>query len=73
LCAQPAKLHHLGIRGKVSRSALADANEARECAGLAHPRTGGLLRDGPWLLVPLLIDITPVEEALVHDNQLILL
>jgi hypothetical protein len=30
LCAQPAKLYHLGIRGKVSRSALADANEARD-------------------------------------------
>jgi Domain of unknown function (DUF4372)/Transposase DDE domain len=30
LCAQPAKLYHLGIRGNVSRSALADANEARD-------------------------------------------
>jgi hypothetical protein len=30
LCAQPSKLYHLGIRGKVSRSALADANEARD-------------------------------------------
>jgi hypothetical protein len=30
LCAQPAKLYHLGIRGKVSRSVLADANEARD-------------------------------------------
>jgi hypothetical protein len=30
LCAQPTKLYHLGIRGKVSRSALADANEARD-------------------------------------------
>ena len=29
LGAQPAKLYHLGIRGKVSRSALADANEGR--------------------------------------------
>jgi hypothetical protein len=30
LCAQPTKLYHLGIRGKVSRSALADANETRD-------------------------------------------
>ena len=30
LRAQPAKLFHLGIRGHVSRSALADANEARD-------------------------------------------
>jgi hypothetical protein len=30
LCAQPTKLYHLGIRGRVSRSALADANEARD-------------------------------------------
>ena len=30
LGAQPAKLYHLGIRGKVSRSALADANEGRD-------------------------------------------
>lgn len=30
LGAQPAKLYHLGIRGNVSRSALADANEARD-------------------------------------------
>jgi hypothetical protein len=30
LGAQPAKLYHLGIRGKVSRSSLADANEGRD-------------------------------------------
>ena len=30
LRAQPTKLYHLGIRGKVSRSALADANEFRD-------------------------------------------
>jgi hypothetical protein len=30
LCAQPTKLYHLGIRGKVSRSTLADANEVRD-------------------------------------------
>lgn len=30
LRAQPEKLYHLGIRGKVSRSALADANELRD-------------------------------------------
>ncbi len=30
LRAQPAKLYHLGIRGKVARSTLADANEARD-------------------------------------------
>jgi hypothetical protein len=30
LRAQPTKLYHLGIRGTVSRSALADANEARD-------------------------------------------
>ena len=27
----PTKLYHLGIRGRVSRSTLADANEARDC------------------------------------------
>jgi hypothetical protein len=30
LGAQPAKLYHLGIRGKVTRSNLADANEGRD-------------------------------------------
>jgi len=30
LRAQPSKLYHLGIQGKVSRSALADANESRD-------------------------------------------
>ncbi len=30
LRAQPAKLYHLGLRGTVSRSALADANESRD-------------------------------------------
>jgi hypothetical protein len=30
LAAQPAKLYHLGIRGTVSRSTLADANETRD-------------------------------------------
>jgi len=30
LQAQPAKIYHLGIRGTVSRSALADANEGRD-------------------------------------------
>lgn len=30
LRAQPEKLYHMGIRGKVSRSALADANESRD-------------------------------------------
>jgi hypothetical protein len=30
LRAQPSKLYHLGLRGYVSRSALADANEARD-------------------------------------------
>lgn len=30
LRAQPAKLYHMGLRGNVSRSALADANESRD-------------------------------------------
>ena len=30
LRAQPAKLYHMGLRGKLSRSALADANESRD-------------------------------------------
>jgi hypothetical protein len=30
LRAQPAKLYHLGLRGNISRSALADANEERD-------------------------------------------
>ncbi len=32
LRAQPAKLYHLGLRGNVNRSALADANEERKVA-----------------------------------------
>jgi hypothetical protein len=35
LRAQPTKLFHLGLRGKVSRSALADANESRAGASTA--------------------------------------
>ena len=31
LSAQTAKLYHMGFRGKVSRSTLADANEAHDC------------------------------------------
>jgi hypothetical protein len=31
LRAHPSKLYHLGLRGTVSRSVLADANEARDC------------------------------------------
>src|SRR3970040_209581 len=30
LRAQPAKLYHLGLRGTISRAALADANERRD-------------------------------------------
>jgi hypothetical protein len=30
LRAQPSKLYHLGLRGRISRSALADANETRD-------------------------------------------
>jgi len=30
LCAMPEKLYHMGIRGKISRSTLADANENRD-------------------------------------------
>jgi IS4 transposase len=30
LRAQPTKLYHMGVRGKMSRSALADANESRD-------------------------------------------
>src|SRR4029434_2937510 len=44
LRAQPTKLYHLGLRGKVSRSALADANESRDWriyAEFAH----ALIRD----------------------------
>ncbi len=31
LCAHQAKLYHLGIRGNIAKSTLADANEQRDC------------------------------------------
>src|SRR3970040_93020 len=37
LNSQRTKLYHIGIRGKISRSTLADANERREWRGLDAP------------------------------------
>ena len=31
LCAHQAKLYHLGIRGNIAKSTLADVNEQRDC------------------------------------------
>jgi hypothetical protein len=39
LRAMREKLYHMGIRGKVSRSTLADANETRDCAGYIHTKS----------------------------------
>lgn len=50
LRAQPTKLYHLGIRGNVSRSALADANEDRDWriyAEYAQPSFAGLASSTP--------------------------
>ncbi len=42
LTARRAKLYHMGIRGRVARSTLADANERRRLADLCRlrPRSG---------------------------------
>jgi hypothetical protein len=40
LNSQHAKLYHIGIRGKISRSTLADANERRDCDCLKHSAIG---------------------------------
>jgi len=45
LCAQKDKLYHSGIRGNVSRSAVADANERRDSGAspfFAHPEMGSV-------------------------------
>src|SRR4029434_9743355 len=65
LRAQPTKLYHLGLRGKVSRSALADANESRDWriyAEFAH----ALIRTARRLYAqePLAVDIAETVYAL---------
>jgi hypothetical protein len=65
LRAQPAKLYHLGIRGKVSRSALADANEARDWRIYAE-FAQALIRIARPLYVhePLAVDLSETVYAL---------
>ena len=65
LRAQPTKLYHLGLRGKVSRSALADANESRDWriyAEFAH----SLIRTARRLYAqePLAVDLAETVYAL---------
>ena len=54
LRCQPRRLYHLGIRGTVSRSTLADANESRDWriyadfAQVLIPEARRLYRDEPW-------------------------
>src|SRR5574340_1675544 len=54
LRAQERRLYHLGIRGTVSRSTLADANESRDWriyadfAQVLIPEARRLYRDQPW-------------------------
>jgi hypothetical protein len=65
LRAQPAKLYHLGIRGKVSRSALADANESRDWRIYAE-FAQALIRIARPLYVhePLAVDLSETVYAL---------
>jgi IS4 transposase len=65
LRAQPTKLYHMGLRGKVSRSALADANEWRDWriyAEFAH----SLIRTARRLYAqePLAVDLAETVYAL---------
>jgi Domain of unknown function (DUF4372) len=65
LRAQPTKLYHVGLRGKVSRSALADANESRDWriyAEFAH----ALIRTARRLYAqePLAVDLAETLYAL---------
>jgi len=65
LRAQPTKLYHMGLRGKVSRSALADANESRDWrifAEFAH----ALIRTARRLYAqePLAVDLAETVYAL---------
>ena len=65
LRAQPTKLYHMGLRGKMSRSALADANESRDWriyAEFAH----ALIRTARRLYAqePLAVDLAETVYAL---------
>jgi len=65
LRAQPTKLYHMGLRGKPSRSALADANESRDWriyAEFAH----ALIRTARRLYAqePLAVDLAETVYAL---------
>ena len=65
LRAQPTKLYHMGLRGTVSRSALADANESRDWriyAEFAH----ALIRTARRLYAhePLAVDLAETVYAL---------
>jgi len=65
LRAQPAKLYHLGIRGTVSRSALADANESRDWRIYAEFAQALIRRARPlYAHEPLAIDLSETVYAL---------
>jgi hypothetical protein len=65
LRAQPAKLYHLGIRGTVSRSALADANESRDWRLYAEFAQALIRRARPlYAQEPLAIDLSETVYAL---------
>jgi hypothetical protein len=65
LRAQPAKLYHMGLRGTVSRSALADANERRDWRIYAE-FAQALIRTARRLYAqdPLSVDLTETVYAL---------
>jgi hypothetical protein len=65
LRAQPAKLYHLGLRGNISRSALADANEERDWH-IYYEFAQALIRIARKLYAhePLEVDLTETVYAL---------
>lgn len=65
LRAQPGKLYHLGIRGRVSRSALADANESRDWRIYAEFAQALIRLARPlYLHEPLAVDLSETVYAL---------
>ena len=74
LRAQPAKLYHLGLHGKVSRSALADANESRDWR-IYGEFAQALIRIAQPLVCPRAARDRPGRNRLrarLHDDQSVL-
>jgi len=65
LCAQPGKLYHMGLRGNVSRSVLADANEGRDWR-IYYEFAQSLIRTARRLYAnePIAVDLTETVYAL---------